>query len=324
MNNFLAKFLKPRAIYAKCLLVLLIATFFALGFTGYLKPIEAFLSAERFSFQIGDIKFSLYLLLKGPVILIMLFWATGIVSDFGEARIKAVKGVDTHKKTLITKVFRFSIYFVAVLIMLGVLGIDLTVLAVFGGAVGIGIGFGLQKIAANFISGLILLLEKSIEIDDLVELSDGTYGFVRHIGARYTLVETFDGKEIMIPNEDFIINPVTNWTFSDTKRRLPIPVGVSYGSDIEKAWELILESAREHPKCIDDPEPVCYLQEFGDSSVNFLLHFWIDNETESGHGPQSEVMFSIWRKFKEHDIEIPFPQRDLHIKEPVTTIQKSK
>ena len=314
MNNFLAKLLKPRTIYAKWLLVLFIVAFFALGFMGYLKPIETFLSAERFSFQIGDIKFSLYLLLKGLIVLIMLFWATGIVSGFGEARIKAIKGVDTHKKTLITKVFQLSIYFVAVLVTLGVLGIDLTVLAVFGGAAGIGIGFGLQKIAANFISGLILLFEKSIENDDLVELSDGTYGFVRRIGARYTLVETFDGKEIMIPNEDLIINPVINWTFSDAKRRLHLPIGVSYKSDIEKARELILESAREHPKCLDDPGPVCYLREFGDSSVNFLLLFWIDDETESGRGTQSEVMFSIWRKFKEHNIEIPFPQRDLHIK----------
>ena len=324
MSNFLAKLLKPRTIYAKYLLALLIAAFFVLGFTGYLKPIETFLSAERFSFQIGDIKFSLYLLLKGSIALVMLFWATGILSDFGEARIKTIRGVDAHKKTLITKIFQLSIYFIAVLITLGVLGIDPTVLAVFGGAAGIGIGFGLQKIAANFISGLILLFEKSIEINDLVELSDGTYGFIRHIGGRYTLVETFDGKEIMIPNEDFIINPVINWTFTDTKRRLAISVGVSYGSDIEKAQELILESAKEHPECIDDPEPACYLQEFGDSSVNFLLLFWINYGTESGHAPKSEVMFSIWRKFKEHDIKIPFPQRDLHIKEPVTTIQKSK
>ena len=322
MNNFIAKFLKPRTTYAKCLLVLLIAAFFALGFMGYIKPIETFLSAERFSFQVGDIRFSLYLLLKSSIVLIMLFWATGIVSGFGETRIKTIKGVNALNKTLITKVFQFSVYFAAVLIMLGVLGIDLTVLAVFGGAAGIGIGFGLQKIAANFISGLILLFEKSIENDDLVELSDGTYGFVRHIGARYTLVETFDGKEIMIPNENFIISPVTNWTFSDNKRRLHIPVGVSYRSDIEKARELILESAKEYTECIDDPEPVCYLREFGDSSVNFLLLFWIDNDTESGLRPRSEVMFSIWRKFKEHDIEIPFPQRDLHIKEPVTTIHK--
>ena len=323
MNNFLVRFLKPRTIYAKCLLALLIVAFFALGFMGYLKPIETFLSAERFSFQIGDTRFSLYLLVKGLIALIMLFWVTGLVSGFGEAHIKAIKGVDTHKKTLITKVFQLSIYFVAVLIALGVLGIDLTVLAVFGGAAGIGIGFGMQKIAANLISGLILLFEKSIEIDDLVELSDGTYGFIRRIGARYTLVETFDGKEIMIPNEDFIINPVINWTFSDNKRRLHVPVGVSYRSDIEKARELILESAREHPKCLDDPGPVCYLREFGDSSVNFLLLFWIDDDTESGRGTQSGVMFTIWRKFKEHGIEIPFPQRDLHIKEPVTTIQKS-
>ena len=194
------------------------------------------------------------------------------------------------------------------------IGLDLTTLTVFGGALGIGLGFGLQKIASNFISGLILLLERSVEQDDLIELPDGTSGFVRRSSARYTLIETFDGKEILIPNEDFITNRVTNWTLSSTKARIQINLGVAYGSDIEQAQELILQAAREHPRCIEDPEPQCFLLNFGDSSVDFTLLFWVENVVDGRWAPQSEVMFAIWRKFREHGIEIPFPQRDLHIK----------
>ena len=121
----------------------------------------------------------------------------------------------------------------------------------------------------------------------------------------------------------FITNRVTNWTFSNNKGRVEIPIGVSYGSDIEKARELILESAREHPRSIDDPEPVCYLREFGDNSVNFILFFWVADVTEGRFEPQSDVMRSIWKKFHENDIEIPFPQRDVHIKEPISMVQQS-
>lgn len=323
MRNFITTFLKPRAIYAKWLLVLLVIAFFSLGFMDYLKPIEAFLSTERFSFQIGDIKFSLYLLLKGAIALIMLFWVAGIISEFGESRIKKIKGVRASNKALVTKAFQIFIYFIAFLVMLDVLGIDLTALAVFGGAVGIGIGFGLQKITSNFISGIILLFEKSIEDDDLIELNDGTFGTIKHTSARYTLVETFDGKEIMIPNEDFVTNRVINWTYSNTRGRVEVKIGVSYKSDIELAQKLIIEAATEHPRCSDEPKPECFLREFGDSSVNFLLFFWVDDIIKGRYLPQSEVMFSIWRKFHENNIEIPFPQRDLHIKEPITMIQKT-
>lgn len=120
----------------------------------------------------------------------------------------------------------------------------------------------------------------------------------------------------MIPNEDFITNRVTNWTFSNSKGRVEINIGISYESDIEKAMELILEAAKEHPRCVDDPEPTCYLREFADSSVNFLLFFWVADVTEGRFEPKSDVMRSIWKKFKEHNITIPYPQRDLHIKNP--------
>jgi small-conductance mechanosensitive channel len=314
MRQLIIRLFKPRAIYAKWLLLLLAAAFMALGFMDYLKPIEAFLSEERFAFRVGAMRVTLYMVLEGLVTLIALFWLTGIISEFGEQRLRAIKGIRASNRALIIKAFQILVYFIAALIMLEVLGIDLTTLTVFSGAIGIGIGFGLQKITSNFISGLILLFEKSVEHDDLIELEDGTFGFIRHTGARYTLMETFDGKEIMIPNEDFITSRVTNWTFSSTRGRVEIVIGVSYDSDIEQARELMLEAAIEHPRSIADPEPVCFLREFADSSVNFLLYFWVEDVTLGRYEPKSDVMRAIWKKFKEHQIVIPFPQRDLHLK----------
>jgi len=219
---------------------------------------------------------------------------------------------------LVLKLAQIVIYLVAFLVGLDFVGIDLTTLTVFSGAVGIGLGFGLQKIASNFISGLILLMEKSIEEGDLIELSDGTFGYIRRASARYTLVETFDSKEILVPNEDLITSRVVNWTFSNSSARIEIELGVSYDSDIDLAHDLIIAAARENPRCAIAPEPACFLRSFGDSSVNFTLHFWVEDVTLGRWPTQSEVMFSIWRKFKDNGIEIPFPQRDLHIKGPLS------
>ncbi len=316
MNKFWALLLKPQVWIAKVLLVLLLVGFISLEFLDYLQPIKVFLDSEDLSFSIGETRFSAYLMIKAIITIIMFFLLTGIVSDFGEKRIKSIKGIHSSNKALINKAFHIFIYFFGFIIGLNVLGIDLTAFAIFSGAIGIGIGFGLQKITSNFISGLILLFEKSIENGDMVELSDGTYGLIRKTSARYTLLETFEGREMMIPNEDFIINRVTNWTFNDRKGRLEINIGVAYESDIEKAKELILEAAKEHPRCINDPEPTCYLKEFADSSVNFMLFFWLADVSKGRYRAKSDVMLSIWKKFKEHNIIIPFPQRDIHIKNP--------
>ena len=316
MNNPLTTLLKPRAWIAKVLILLLVLGIAALVYFDYLDPVITFLSSDALTLEVGNLKISAYLAIKSVITIVILFWATGIFSEFGETRINNLKSINPSNKSLITKAFQILIYFLAFVIGLDILGIDLTALAIFSGAVGIGVGFGLQKITSNFISGIILLFEKSIENEDLVELTDGTYGFVRHTSARYTLIETFDGKEIMIPNEDFITNRVTNWTFSNNNGRVEILIGVSYDSDIEKARELILQAATEHPRCVDEPEPACYLIDFGDSSVNFQLFFWVSDVTEGRLEPRSDVLRSIWRKFAEHNIVIPFPQRDLHIKNP--------
>jgi small-conductance mechanosensitive channel len=316
MNKILTRLLRPKEWIVKLLLAIVVVAFLAAAFLGYLNPIITFLDSDTLAFQVGETRISAYLVVKALLAITLLFWVAGLFSDLSEKKIKTLRNIKASNRSLITKALQIFIYFIAALIALDVLGIDLTALTVLGGAIGIGIGFGLQKITSNFISGLILIFEKSIEEDDLVELEDGTAGFVRHTGARYTLIETFEGRELMIPNEDFITKRVTNWTFSNTKGRIDIDVGVSYGSDLEKASELILEAANEHPRCSKDTAAECFLVEFGDSSVNFTLFFWVDDIIEGRKRPRSDVLFSIWRKFKENNIEIPFPQRDLHIKNP--------
>lgn len=266
------------------------------------------------SFQIGDTRFSAYILVRAAAIIILLFWLSGILSDFGEAHLKKLKNVNSSNRALIIKALQVLIYFIAFLVAIDLLEIDLTGLAIFSGAIGIGVGIGLQKIASNFISGVILLFEKTIVEDDLIELADGTSGFVRHTGARYTLIETFENREIMIPNEDFITQRMTNWTYSNTLGRIDIGIGVSYGSDLKLAQKLMLEAAIEHPKCSEKSPPDCFLEEYGDSAVMFTLYFWVDNIIEGRKKPKSDVLFSIWDKFEANNIQIPFPQRDVHVK----------
>jgi small-conductance mechanosensitive channel len=315
MRKILTSIIKPSGTTARWLILLALVALVAANSLGYLEPVRALIDQERYSFKVGQYQLTLYKIIKIFIALAVIFWFAAIVSDFGERRIDKLQKLGTGNKALIVKIFQIVLYFFAFLLALDVLGLDLTALTVFGGALGIGIGFGLQKITSNFISGMILLFEKSIEVGDLIELSDGTMGFVRHTGARYTRIETWDNKEVMVPNEDFITNRVTNLTFSNNMGRISIPVGVSYKSDIEKAHELILEAAMEHPQCLKDPQPACFLREFADSSVNFLLYFWVADVTKGRYRSHSDVMFSIWRKFKENDIAIPFPQRDLHIKD---------
>tara|TARA_R110002073_G_scaffold165063_13_gene321518 strand:- start:6681 stop:7661 length:981 start_codon:yes stop_codon:yes gene_type:complete len=316
MRKIWTVLLKPRAWVAQVLLALLVVAFLSLGFLGYLKPLQDFLDSNTLAFTVGEVRFSAYLLLKAVLTIIIAFWLAGIFAEFGETRIKQLTKLKASNRALLTKVFQILVYFIALLITLDVMSIDLTGLAIFSGAVGIGVGFGLQKITSNFMSGLILLFEKSVEEGDLVELDSNTVGFVRQTGARYTLVETFEGREIMIPNEDFITNRVTNWTYSNNQGRIDISIGVSYGSDLDTAYALILEAAQEHPRCSRSPGPECFLVDYGESSVDFTLYFWVDNIIDGRKRPRSDVLFSIWRKFKENKIEIPFPQRDLHIKTP--------
>lgn len=307
-------FLKPKSYIAKPLIIIIVLTFFALGYLGHLKTIKDFLDSEKLSFVFNDTRFSAFILVKFTLIIVLFFWVTGIVSEFGEKRIKQITKIKASNRSLIIKAYQVTIYIFALFIVLDKLDLDLTGLAVFSGAIGIGIGIGFQKIASNFISGLILLFEKTVVEGDLIELDEKTIGFVKFTGARHTLIETFDGRDVMVPNEDFITNKVTNWTHSNTKGRIEINIGVAYGTDLKLVHDLMLNAALEHPKCSKITPAECFLVEYGDSSIVFTLFFWVDNVIDGRKRPKSDVLFEIWDKFKQNNITIPFPQRDLHVK----------
>jgi small-conductance mechanosensitive channel len=269
---------------------------------------------DEIGFKIGSVRVSVYLAIKAFIVLILVFWLGNLISRKSKYYIQGSKNIKPSTKNIISKFIDIFLYSTIVLIILKTFGVDMTAFAVVGGAIGVGIGFGLQKIASNFISGVILLFEKSVEIGDIVELDNGNiYGTVKHFGGRYTLVEINDGKEIMIPNEEFIINKVTNWSYSNNRARIEINVGVAYGSDLEKTKEIMTLCAKECSRCLTYPEIECFVTSFGDFDIKLTLYFWISDIIEGRMGPKSEVMIKIYKKFAENKIEIPLPKREVKL-----------
>ncbi len=246
--------------------------------------------------------------------LLFLRWCRKKVSYFLQHNTKLSLGA-IHSIT--TLGYYFSMVLL-VLIVLSTAGIDLTQLSILMGALGVGIGFGLQTIANNFISGLIILTDRSIQVGDLVELEDGTMGTVKSLAIRATVIKTFDGKDIIVPNSEFISAKVQTWTYSDYWRRLTIPFGVSYDADPELVRQLALEAAREVPFTKEDKDhPIqVWFEGFGDNSLNFSIKVWykITELNTVKTGLVSDYYFALFKRLKEANIEIPFPQRDLHIK----------
>ncbi len=306
---------KPKTNIFKWIIIIFVITIATLGAMGYLDQVIAWLDSDTLTFKLGKkTEISVYRIIKSIFIIVSMFWVTGIISDYGDKQIRNLKNIKSSNRAIISKSFQIVLYFIAFLILMDFLEIDLKTLTIFSGAVGIGVGFGLQKIASNFISGLILLFEKSSRVDDIIELDGGIYGYLRHTGARYTVVEALDGREIVIPNEDFITSRVTNWTYNNKKARVEIPIGVAYDSDLKIVKEIMIKAAKAHPKCIKDPAPQCYLRKFGESSVDFVLFFWVADVTDGRFEPQSDVMFGIWEAFKANNIKIPYPQREVYIR----------
>ena len=290
----------------------------ALYIVGLIPETRAVL--ENASFTLGSVHISLLSIVKSAILLTVLIWAAILASQFIANSISEYEDISPSVQVLLTKMTKIVLLSLAVLISLGAVGIDFTALAVFSGALGIGIGLGLQRIVANFLSGIILLLDKSIKPGDVIEIetvSGSTYGWVQHLGARYTAVRTRDGTETLIPNETFIEAPVTNWTHTNKAVRRKLPIGVSYDTDVEKAIELCLDSVTDVPRVLQVPKPVCLLKGFGDSSVDLELRFWI-NDPEGGVANVSSLVYlEVWKRFQEHKIEIPFPQRDLNIRSSI-------
>lgn len=272
-----------------------------LDVTGFMKSITGYLGSM--AFEVGTFKLSILNLIHGIVILVIVFWIAGALSRTLESYLRRSSGLSYNARELIVKFFRIFVYFVALLITLSAVGVDLTAFAVFGGALGVGIGLGLQKLTANFVSGITLLVEKSVKLGDLIEVG-GQTGWVRALNIRYALIETFDGREMMIPNEELISTRVTNWTHSNDLARIEIRVAITYDSDAKRARELMLAAAVEHKRCLKRPEPNCQLREFGDHGLVFFLNFWIPDIKEGRLSTQSEVMFTILDKLRAENITL--------------------
>ena len=283
----------------------------ALNIVGLLDNTITFLRDTAFSF--GKVNVSLLTVVQGLLALGVLLWITKIVGQLIEGRIKLSANLSPSMKALSTKLLHIVLAVVAVIVALKIVGINLTAFAVFGGAIGVGLGFGLQKIFANLVSGFILLLDKSIKPGDVIAIGN-YYGRVDSLGARYVSVSTRDGIEHLIPNEELITTRVENWSHSQNLLRIRKSIGVHYKSDIRKAIALCLEAAEETPRILKDPAAACHLMEFAESSVKLELRFWIDDPMNGRANVVSALLLSIWDKFHEHGIEIPYPQSDIHIR----------
>lgn len=267
---------------------------------------------DSFSVVVGGLRISLLLVLKATVLLLFALWLANMVSDFLERRLRSSADLTPSVQVLVGKVMRIVLVGLAIIIVMSSVGIDLSAFAFFSGAVGVGVGFGLQKIVSNLVSGIILLADKSIKPGDVVTIGDQV-GWVTNMGARYTSVDTRDGREILIPNEDFVTQQVINWSYSDNKMMLKSLFGVSYDSNPHHVREVAVAAALKVPRVLHDPAPVCYLEEFGDSSLNFSLRYWIADPNNGIVNVRAPVMLALWDAFKEAGIEIPYPVRDVRI-----------
>jgi small-conductance mechanosensitive channel len=282
----------------------------ALHIVGVLGPALEFL--DGLGFSIGKVQLTVLSLFKATIVLFVLLRLGSWMADAAERRLRSVSSLTPSTTVLLSKVVKITLFTVVFLVALNSVGIDFTALAVFSGAVGVGVGFGLQKVVGNFVSGIILLLDKSIKPGDVIQVGT-VYGWITDLRGRYVSVVTRDGKEYLIPNEDLITQQVINWSYTNRRIRLKVPVGISYGSDPRKAMDLAVEAANEPERVLKDPGPVCRLMGFGDSSVDLELRFWIEDPQNGTANVRSNILLGIWDRFQEHGIEIPFPQQDVHL-----------
>lgn len=268
---------------------------------------------EQITFTVGKQKLDLWMLLHGSVTvcatLLIALWGASLI----ERRLMAAAQMDANLREVLARLAKALLSVVALLLSLSLLGIDVTALSVFSGALAVGLGFGLQKIASNYVSGFIILLDRSIRLGNLVALDDKTSGTITRITTRYTVLRMLSGTEIIIPNEYLVSNMVRNLSFSDSQVRVATNVSVSYDTDIDLVMKLMADIASAHPRVLADPGPGVLLKEFGESGIALELGFWIaDPEVGTGN-IRSEINLAVLRTFREHGIEIPFPQRQVHV-----------
>lgn len=292
----------------------------AAAILGIVDDVAAVLDGAAFA--VGKVRLSVLVILQGALFLGGLLWLSLSVGSFLDTRIQTVEELTPSLRVLIGKILRIALIVVALLVAMSGLGIDLTAFTVLSGAVGVGLGFGLQKVVSNFISGIIILLDESIKPGDTISLGE-TFGWIRQLRARFVSVVTRDGREFLIPNEDFITREVINWSFSDQYVRLDVPFGVSYDSDPHEVSRLAIEAAGavDRVDSLRHP-PVCWLTAFGDSSLDFLLRFWIKDPQRGLTNIRGRVLLNLWDIFKENNIAIPYPHREVIMKTPVTVADR--
>lgn len=274
-------------------------------------------------FSIGKTDFSMTVLLAVILSFILLFYVSAKIGKFVSKIIQAKSKENIGTSRAIGTISRYIVLVIGILVIFQSMGINMSTLNVLFGALGVGIGFGLQNIANNFISGLIILFERPIKVGDRIEAGDVT-GDVMDINARATTVNTNDNITIIIPNSEFISQKVINWSHNDRKVRFRIPVGVSYNEDPDKVRDVLLKIARDHTGVIQYPAPMVTFDEFADSSLNFSLLVWTSDYINRPRIFKSELYFEIFRQFKKYQIEIPFPQRDLHLRSGFDKIIESQ
>jgi small-conductance mechanosensitive channel len=284
----------------------------ALDITGFLTPTATAL--DSVGLTVGAVRISLLIVIKAVLVIAVLLWAALGLARLIGARLRDLTGLSPSVQALTSNLLKIALISLALVIGLNTVGIDLTGLAVFSGAVGVGLGFGLQKIVSNFVSGIILLVEQSIKPGDVIEVGH-TYGCISSLGARYASVRGRDGKEYLIPNETLITNQVTNWSYSSSLLRLDIKFGVGYGCDLREVRRLAVDAARQTRRVIASPIPVCHITEFGDNAVNMLLRFWIEDPANGVKNITGDVYLALWDAFTANGIELPYPQREIRIRE---------
>lgn len=278
--------------------------------TGYLDGV---------SLTAGNIHVSLFALIRTAIFGALLFWLGRISNNAGKQAIRNQQALNAGTREVFVKLFEISLFVVIFLLLLQVMGINLTALAVFGGALGVGLGFGLQQIASNFISGIIILLDRSITIGDHIELEDGRSGTLRELNMRFGVLESYDGKDIMVPNEQFITSSYTNWTHKDPKQRYALEFQVAYSTDLDLLFDNIRALCAEHPKVISGDDvpielrPDAEIAGFGDSGIDILVEFWMEGIDDGKNRVGADLLHAIWRSIQEHGMQIPFPQREVRI-----------
>lgn len=293
--------------------VVLVWSTFALHLLGWLPDVVLIL--DKIAINFGENKITLLSIIKvlGSVVVFILFalWFSNII----EKKLAKTQNLPGYLQIGIAKTIRVVILIIAFLVALDVIGFDLTTLTVLGGALGVGIGFGLQRIASNFISGFIILFDRSIRPNDVISIGEN-FGWVKELRARYVVIRDRNGVERLIPNENLVTSEVINWSYTDKNIRIKIPVQISYQNDPEIAMQLMKDAALEMDRVIATPEVATRLLKFGDNGINLELRVWINDPHNGINSVRSEINISIWKKFKENGIVIPFPQRDVHVIEP--------